>query len=390
MSINFSNFRKSKLFILYILSFIFAFTASIPAYINSSFIQSLTTQQAVGLIFALNAVFSLVALIYIPKLLKKFGNYKITLYLSILYFINFLGLAFFHSTFLVLFCFLISGALSTAIYFNFDIFIEHNSPDMVTGGIRGTYLTSLNLAWLFSPWLAGIIVEQFSFRMIYLIVALIMIPILFIITSSLKDFKDPDYTTFNMFETIKSISSNKNIKNIITSGFMLQFFYSWMVIYGTIYLNHYVGFDFVTSGIIFSIALIPFVVVQIPLGYLADKKLGEKELLTLGYILMGVSTAIIPLVHNRSILIWTIILFVGRTGAAIVEVMNDTYFFKQVNDKNLSIINFYRLVGSFAYVVAPLIAVILMMFMPIYGIFYILGLLMIFAIRYTLTIKDTL
>ena len=261
---------------------------------------------------------------------------------------------------------------------------------MVTGGIRGTYLTSLNLAWLFSPWLAGIIVEQFSFRMIYLIVALIMIPILFIITSSLKDFKDPDYTTFNMFETIKSISSNKNIKNIITSGFMLQFFYSWMVIYGTIYLNHYVGFDFVTSGIIFSIALIPFVVVQIPLGYLADKKLGEKELLTLGYILMGVSTAIIPLVHNRSILIWTIILFVGRTGAAIVEVMNDTYFFKQVNDKNLSIINFYRLVGSFAYVVAPLIAVILMMFMPIYGIFYILGLLMIFAIRYTLTIKDTL
>ena len=244
MSINFSNFRKSKLFILYILSFIFAFTASIPAYINSSFIQSLTTQQAVGLIFALNAVFSLVALIYIPKLLKKFGNYKITLYLSILYFINFLGLAFFHSTFLVLFCFLISGALSTAIYFNFDIFIEHNSPDMVTGGIRGTYLTSLNLAWLFSPWLAGIIVEQFSFRMIYLIVALIMIPILFIITSSLKDFKDPDYTTFNMFETIKSISSNKNIKNIITSGFMLQFFYSWMVIYGTIYLNHYVGIDF--------------------------------------------------------------------------------------------------------------------------------------------------
>ena len=71
MSINFSNFRKSKLFILYILSFIFAFTASIPAYINSSFIQSLTTQQAVGLIFALNAVFSLVALIYIPKIIKK-------------------------------------------------------------------------------------------------------------------------------------------------------------------------------------------------------------------------------------------------------------------------------------------------------------------------------
>jgi len=372
------------------LSFIFAFTSSIPAYINSSFIKSLTSEQAVGLFFALSAVFSLISLIFVPKLLKRFGNYKITLYLSALYFLNFLGLAFFHSVFLVLFCFLISGAISTAIYFNFDIFIEHNSSDTITGGIRGTYLTSLNLAWLFSPWLSGLIVQEFSYRMIYFIVALIMIPILFIITSSLKDFKDPDYKTFNILETIKDIGPNKNIKNIIISGFMLQFFYSWMIIYGTIYLNQYIGFDFVTSGIIFSIALIPFVVVQIPLGYLADKKMGEKELLTLGFILMGISTAIIPLVHNKSFVIWTVILFVGRTGAAMVEVMNDTYFFKQVNDKNLNIINFYRFISASAYVVAPIVAVLLMLFIPIYGIFYILGLIMIFAVRYSLTIKDTL
>ncbi len=384
------KFRKSTLFTLYVLSFVFAFTSSIPAYINSSFIKSLTSEQAVGVFFALNAIFSLFALLFVPKLLKKFGNYKLTLYLSVMYFLTFLGLAFFQSVFLILLSFLISGAISTAIYFNFDIFIEHNSSDVITGGIRGTYLTSLNLAWLFSPWIAGIIVEEFSFRMIFFIVALIMIPVLFIITSSLKDFKDPDYKTFNMFETIKSIAPNKNIKNIITSGFMLQFFYSWMVIYGTIYLNQYVGFNFVTSGIIFSIALLPFVIVQVPLGYLADKKLGEKELLTLGYILMGVSTAIIPLIHNKSMVLWVIILFVGRTGAAIVEVMNDTYFFKQVNDKNLNVINFYRFIGSAAYVVAPIVAVILMLFVPIYGIFYILGLLMIFSIRYTLTIKDTL
>jgi MFS family permease len=162
-----------------------------------------------------------------------------------------------------------------------------------------------------------------------------------------------------------------------------------MVIYATIYLKQYIGFDFITSGIIFSIALIPFVIVQIPLGYLADKVIGEKELLTFGFIIMGISTAIIPLIHSKNVIIWTLILFIGRTGAAIVEVMNDTYFFKQVNDKNLSVINLYRVTIALAYVIAPLIAILLMTTMPMYGIFYVLGLLMILSVRFSLVLKDT-
>jgi MFS family permease len=216
-----------------------------------------------------------------------------------------------------------------------------------------------------------------------------MIPVLFILTSVLKNFKDPEYKAFNIIQTIEHHRPNKNIRNIMSTGFMLNFFYSWMVVYGTIYLHQYIGFDFITSGIIFSIALIPFVVVQIPLGYLADKVMGEKVLLTLGFIIMGISTAIIPLIHSKSFIVWTIVLFIGRTGAAIVEVMNDTYFFKQVDDKNLSVINLYRAINSSAYIVAPLIAVLLLVKMPMYGIFYILGLLMIISVKYSLALKDT-
>ncbi len=389
MKINLLNFKKSTLFILYIVGFIFAFTSSIPAYINSSFIESLTSEQAVGIFFSIGAIFSLFSLIFVPKLLKRFGNYKVTLYLSILYFFNFLGLALFQNIFLILLCFLLTGAIAAAIYFNFDIFVEHNSKDMVTGGIRSIYLTCINFAWLFSPWIAGILVEKYSFRITYLVSALIMIPIIFIIRSNLKNFIDPDYKTFNIIKTIKSVSNQRNIKNIITSGFLLNFFYSWMVIYGTIYLYKYIGFDFVTGGIIFSIALLPFVLIQIPLGYLADKKFGEKEILTIGFIIMGFATASIPLIHNNSVILWTLIIFIGRIGAATVEVMNDTYFFKQIDDKNLNIINLYRVAGDLAYIIAPITAIILLKFIPFNGIFYVLGLLMILGVRYSLALKDT-
>lgn len=389
MKTNLPDFRRSTLFILYILGFIFAFTSAIPAYVNSSFLKSLTNEQVIGVFYIISSIFSLLSLIYIPKLLKKFGNYKVTLFLTILYFLNFLGLAFFQNIFLILFCFVISGSMATSIYFNIDVFIEHNSTDIKTGSIRSIYLTCINLAWLSSPWLAGMLVGESSYRRIYLTVALIMIPIILIVSSNLKDFHDQEYKTFNIFETIKSIRKNNDIKSIMFSSFLLQLFYSWMVIYTPIYLNEYLGFGWGTIGIIFSIMLLPFVFIQIPLGYLADKVIGEKELLSIGYIIMGISTAVIPFIHDNNFLLWAWILFMTRVGAATVEIMNDTYFFKKVDDVNLNIINLYRAVNPLAYIIAPLIATILIFFIPIVNIFYILGLLMIFGLRYSLAIKDT-
>ena len=86
--------RKSKLFILYILGFVFAFTSAIPAYINSSFLKSLSSEQFVGVIYSVGSILSLISLILIPKVLKRYGNYKVTLTFVIIYFFNFLSLAF--------------------------------------------------------------------------------------------------------------------------------------------------------------------------------------------------------------------------------------------------------------------------------------------------------
>ncbi len=389
MNINLSDFRRSTLFVLYIIGFIFAFTSSIPAYVNSSFIKSLTNEQVVGFFYTASSILGLTFLLLIPKVLKKYGNYKVTLFLTTLYFLNFLGLAFFQNIFLVLACFLLSGSIATIIYFNLDVFIEHNSLNIKTGGIRSIYLTCINLAWLFSPWLAGTIISGSSYRGIYFVTALIMVPVILVIHSNLKGFKDPEYKIFNLFETIRSISDNKNIKNIIFSAFLLQLFYSWMVVYTPIYLNQYIGFNWAEIGIIFSIMLLPFIIIQIPLGYLADKTLGEKEILALGFVIIAISTSIIPLINNKSIFVWSIVLFITRVGAAMVEVMNDTYFFKKVSDKNLNLINLYRTVTPMAYIITPTVAATFMMFVPMNNIFYILGLVMILGLGNGLAIKDT-
>jgi len=384
-----TNSKKTSLFILYILGFIFAFTSSLPAYVNSTFLTDLTNEQIVGVFYIISSFFSIISLVFIPKILKRFGNFKVTLFLSILYLLNFIGLAFTQNISLVLFCFMLSGTIATTIYFDIDVFIEHNSSDIKTGKIRSIYLTCINLAWLVSPWIAGMIVEEYSIRTVYLIVAIIIVPIIMIILLGLKSFKDPEYKTFEIIDTIKNIKLNKNIKNIIFSSLLLQMFFSLMVVYTPIYLNKYLGFDWSTIGIILSIMLLPFIFIQIPLGYLADKKFGEKEILTIGFIIMAIFTAIIPMIHSKSFMVIALVLFMTRVGAAMVEVMNDTYFFKQINDKNLNVINIYRMSTPSAYIISLVIATILLSFIPFNYIFYVLAIIMFFALRYSLAIKDT-
>lgn len=384
------NNKKTSLFLLYIIGFVFAFTSSLPAYINSSFLKNLTSEQSIGLIYTCGSIFSLLFLIFIPKFLRRFGNFKITIILVTLYFLNFLALYLGQNNIFVILCFMLSGALATTVYFTFDIFVEHDSLDNKTGNIRSIYLTFINFAWLLSPWVAGNIADKYQLKTIYLISSIITIPVIVLILLGLRKFKDQEYKIFSFFESLKCINKNKNIKNIIFSSFLLQTFYCWMVIYTPIYLNEYLGLDWELIGIIFSIMLLPFVLIQIPLGFVADKKFGEKEILSIGFIITAFFTILLSFINDSNIFITlAIILFMTRIGAAMIELMNDTYFFKQINDNDLNIINLYRLATPAAYILAPILATIVLIFVPFKYIFLILGLIMVLGLKCSLSIKDT-
>jgi MFS family permease len=134
--------------------------------------------------------------------------------------------------------------------------------------------------------------------------------------------------------------------------------------------------------------LTPFVFIEAPLGWLADK-IGEKALMTAGFIVMAVSTGMIAFVTDHNPYIWAGILFMTRVGAAMVEVMSDTYFFKHVDATKPHVISFSRMTRPCAYVVAPVAATLLFLVLDMKGLFIFLGLLMFYGLRYSLSMKDT-
>lgn len=386
-----SNLKSKSIFLVYLFGFLSAFSAALTAYIDSSFLSVFIQQKFLGSIYIIAYVFVILCFLVLPFILGKFGNFKITLFLVVTELVALIGLAFLHSAVFLIICLIVNLITIPLIYFSADIFLEGFSSNRQTGVIRGIYLTAINLAWVLAQLISGSILIDGDFQRIYLSSSLLLIPMALILIFGLRNFKDVKYETINIWQTVNSVWKNKDIWNIFMANFLLYFFYSWMIIYIPLYLSEVVGFSWKEIGTIFSIMLLPFVLVQSPLGYLADKKWGEKEILSWGFVIIAISTGVIFFINGGNLFLWAIILFITRIGAAMIEIMCNTYFFKKVDVLNANIISFFRMSGTLAYLFGALFGTLMLNFLSsdIKGLFLILGLIMFLGLKFSLSIRDT-
>lgn len=378
------------LFVLYLVGFLFALNQALPAYINSTFLASFATEKSVGVIYTIASAITVVLFFLLPRLLRQFGNYRLAFWLFILDIVSMLGLASARSFWAAVGFFVCVFVVTFLSTFTLDIFLESNSRDSYTGSIRGVYMTIINNAWVFAPLLAGLILTDGDYWKIYLTGAFLILPALFLLRGGFKKFKNPPYRSVAIWSTLKTIWRQQDLFRIFSVSFLLGFFYTWMIIYTPIYLHQHLGFSWQTIGLIFTIMLLPFVLTEAPLGKLADKKWGEKEILSIGLVIMALSTGALTFVNSTSIVLWAALLFTTRIGASAVEIMSETYFFKKVQSSQADIISLYRATRPAAYIVGPLVASVLFVFIDFKMIFLALGIIMLGGLWFSLRLRDTL
>ncbi len=384
--------------LIYLLIFLFTLHFTPATYIESSFLENLVGGNRVGLIFAVASVFTIITLAVVRKIVKKVGNYKTFLTALIVEFISLSVLSlslfvevdsFWAGVFIVAF---ITGFISRSIaFFNFDIFTEHFTNDEEVGTVRGALLTSLNFAFVIGPLLSGMIVsDDKNIGKVFVLGVLLLIPVIHITVKYFKNYRDSKYKDYEFLGTLIYIIGKPDLRRIFICNFLLFLFYSWMIIYTPIYLHDKIGFSIGEVSTIIGLGLIPFLILQFFLGRLADKKYGEKEILTLGFIITGLSTILMTIFSAKIFILWAGILFVTRIGASMIESMVETYLFKKISDKSLDIISLYRATRPVAYIAGPILASCLLLFIDIKFLFLVLGIILIGGINFSLKIKDTL
>lgn len=380
---------QSKRRILYLVSFLSSVYLALPIYITSTFLGTYLPERAVGIVFTGSALVGIGLLSLAPLILRTLGNYRALLLFTEIETIALLAAVVSATPLIVIAAFFFYLAATSMLPVQLDIFLEDNSQDLTTGDTRGAYLTAGNLGVLVAPSLSAFLLIRNDFRLVFFVTASLAVPLLFLIGKGFKNFKDPSYDRAPLSAALQEIAKNRNLLGVYLTNFLLYFFYSWMVIYTPVYLNRYVGFSWSSIGIIFTIMLLPFVFFELPLGRLADKKWGEKEILLMGAGVMALATASLSFINAPTISLWALMLFTTRIGASFVEIGSETYFFKQVKSTDAHLISIFRMTRPVGYVVGPAVATVLLAFVDIRFLFLALGIILCIGLPASFMLKDT-
>lgn len=363
---------------------------ALPTYINSSFLYTYLNKETIGLVYTAASLLALFVLSQTTKLLKRFGNTKLYFTLISLHAIGLLILAVRPMAAVALAVFCIGLVAVRLRNFSHDIFLERYSDDEETGGIRGAFLTIVNLAWLVSPLITGeLIGDTEAYWRVFIACAASLVPVACIAFFKLRKFKDPEYETVPFKETLGFIKNNKDLRINFFVQIILSFFYSWMVVYTPLYLHEVIGFEWNTLGIIFTVMLLPFVLLDTPLGWLADKKLGEKEIMVVGFFIAAIAVGSLAFVTTPAVWVWAGLLFMTRAGAAMIELSSEAFFFKHIDGKRSALVSTFRMTSPLAYVIGPLVASVFLSFFEFNMLFPVLGLITLSGVFLALRLKDT-
>lgn len=386
-----SILRNKLLLVTYMMTMLYALHYAIPLYATSSYLHNYFNSSIVSATYVIGSLLALVASISIAKSIKKFHTYQFTFGVAIAEIVVVTLFGHTENFYLLPIFFIIHFVLQTLLYICLNVFIESFSSHAKVGSIRGLFLAILNLGILISPMIGGLILSVSSFATLYTVAALTLIPYLFLLHKYLNHIKEPAYHEVNLLDAARNVLRNKNLRAALIGEFIVQAFYATMVIYSPLYLT-VIGVPLTSYlTIILPIALVPLVILPYELGYLADKKFGEKEMLIIGLLILTVTTFGCILITTPDIRVWTLLFLVSRIGASFVETMSFSYYFKKVDQQDPSLTALFVNMHGTATFVVGVVGVIVAPFLVTRPqlMFVILGCAIVWSISYALPMKDT-
>ncbi len=370
--------------VIFIGNLLFSIAGAITLYTNSSFIEEAFGERAVTFVYAISAALTIIALTLAGKILRKIGNRGFFGVFSFIYTLSLLLIIFTKTPLVNVLACITYFVASNILVYSFNVFFKGVTTDKKQGQARGTFLLLTNSGVLFGPMIGAMALSVGGFTATYMLsIGVFIISALFILIGTVG-YIDADYTEGSKDFMLHHAFTDVTVKAALIGHFILQFFYAWMIVYTPIYLSQSLGFSWDTMGVMFTIMLLPFSILDYPLGKVADAMGSEKELAAIGFLIMICSVLGIAFIPNPTVIGMTTLLFFSRVGAATVEAMTEIHFFKVVRESDTGLLSLYADLRPISFIIAPLIALVLFYFFPFNIIFIALAIILAIGLVSTL------
>lgn len=324
-------------------------------YILGPYLATIVPENYAGLVIAGGAVITLALFPYVPQVVARVGARLLALTVAITEGVLLLLLATTPASWVAVGLVALACALSPFIAYALDLLLEATvTSEASTGKVRTAFLTAGNIPLLLAPLsIALILGSGTEYARVFLAASVSLLPFFLLMAFARFPAGNPP-TYMSLFETFKCMCTNRDLSATLLAGFLLQIFYHLAPLYVSLYLHQVLGIPWSDLGWIFAIMLIPFVLIEYPAGAVGDRR-GDRGLLALGFIVMGLSFALIALLTPSTPLIAILFLLIAtRIGAALVEAMTEGHFFRRVTERDVTTVELFRMMRPAAALIAPL------------------------------------
>lgn len=360
-------------------------------YVNSSLLGNFFPPDIVSILFLAGAAGNIILFLLAPNLIELFGKRRLLLFFLLVAAVSTLVLALAATEVVVAASFIIYASLIYMIFYLLDIFLEELSIDTITGEIRSVYIALIHLGLILGLLTLTVLSIGDVLRPVYIAAALLLIVPILLTKFSFRT-RAPKWHGLHHHHAALPLHGwwrTRSVRHMTLARLSLELFYAFMTIYAPLYLHSVLGFAWSTIGIMFIIMLLPFILLQWPVGKLIDHFIGEKELMIIGFLFIGGALLAMPQL-GPSVLFWTIALLLSRVGAFLVEITTDSYFFKHVDASDSRFLSIFRLTRPTSLVIGTIIGAIALNLFSFDKIFFVLAVLAFFGLKESLRIRDTL
>jgi MFS family permease len=349
---------------LYELAFLSSLAASILTFFNGTYATSIGVSDAsLGLIFGFTALVSLGSFIFLPKCTQRISLRSILTLATTIFTLGLLLNVFFDS----ITSFVISLTLQNASYgimlSVLDMYVERGVDGAHReGDVRGLYLGFANSAYIVGPFLGGLLINMGGFPALFLGACAAIIPFFAIVFQRLP-VAPARHTAGHLNQTVRtfiSVIKNPHLSTVFSVYLILRMFFSIVGIYTAVYLVLYMGMTYWQAGLVIAVSLIPMVIFEIPVGRLLDRRWNHATVGFAGFVILSCTLGLIPYLNTSDLLPWMFLLFCMRIGAALVEIVAETYFFHHIGISNAEAVSVFRAMFPVSSMLAPIAATIVL------------------------------
>lgn len=360
-------------------------------YIITPYLALFMPESQTGLVVSLGAFATLCFFPLMPRLVRRFGAKRMAIGLSFLQAVTVSVLALSPGMVFAILSIAVVCAISPLVAYQLDLLLEAaTTEEGSTGRIRTLFITGASVALIAAPLLTGYLLDGTdAYWRVFLAAALSLTPFIALLAMErLPEGEPPSLGA--MRATCSCLWSDPDLRAAALGNGVLQFFFHLAPLYIPLYLHTVLGFPWSDLGWVFAVMLLPFLFVEYPAGLIADRWLGDKELLVAGFIIMGIAFAAIGFVTaSTPLTVIAALLFASRIGGALSEAMVESHFFRRASAQDANTISVFRMMRPVAALAAPLFASALLLTGNYLFFFLVSGALIVaLGIIVTIPLKD--